>query len=95
METVNGYVCHNCSDVALAKRHIDPAHPKDAQGEPKNPVDKIRETLKTERQEAVTYGGSLAQVAAPADALSVRPVDPSQAPDRVFGRIGERLDLRA
>ena len=25
---VNGYQCRNCSDVDLAKKHIDPAHPK-------------------------------------------------------------------
>ena len=25
--TVNGFVCHNCSDVDRAKRHIDPADP--------------------------------------------------------------------
>lgn len=30
MEMVNGYICHNCSDVALAKKGVDPAHPKDA-----------------------------------------------------------------
>jgi hypothetical protein len=26
---VNGYLCRNCSDVAYAQKHIDPAHPKD------------------------------------------------------------------
>ena len=25
---VDGYQCRNCSDVELAKKHIDPAHPK-------------------------------------------------------------------
>jgi hypothetical protein len=29
MEIVNGYVCQNCTDTALAARNIDPAHPKD------------------------------------------------------------------
>jgi len=29
MQIVNGYVCRDCADVALAKRNIDPAHPKD------------------------------------------------------------------
>jgi hypothetical protein len=28
MELVNGYYCRNCSDVELAKKNIDPAHPK-------------------------------------------------------------------
>ncbi len=26
---VNGYVCRDCSDEALAKRGVDPAHAKD------------------------------------------------------------------
>jgi len=25
---VNGFQCKNCTDVAYAKKHIDPAHPK-------------------------------------------------------------------
>jgi len=25
---VNGYVCRNCADEELAKRGVDPAHPK-------------------------------------------------------------------
>lgn len=29
LELVNGYVCHNCTDVAYAQRNIDPQHPKD------------------------------------------------------------------
>jgi hypothetical protein len=27
--TVNGYSCKNCTEVDEAKKHIDPAHPKD------------------------------------------------------------------
>jgi hypothetical protein len=26
---VNGYACKNCTEVDEAKKHIDPAHPKD------------------------------------------------------------------
>jgi hypothetical protein len=29
MRLVNGYVCSNCTDEELAKRGVDPAHPKD------------------------------------------------------------------
>ena len=25
---VNGFTCKNCTDVAYAQKHIDPAHPK-------------------------------------------------------------------
>jgi hypothetical protein len=30
MTLVNGYVCRDCTDAELAKRGIDPAHPKKA-----------------------------------------------------------------
>ncbi len=35
MEVINGFICRNCTDVELAKRGVDPAHPKD---DPKNPA---------------------------------------------------------
>jgi hypothetical protein len=28
MNLVNGFVCANCTDVELAKRGVDPAHPQ-------------------------------------------------------------------
>ena len=57
IETVNGYVCHNCSDAALAKRNIDPAHPKDGPdgSDRKLQADAMR------RGEAVTLGGNLSR----------------------------------
>ena len=30
MRMVNGYVCRNCADEELAKKGVDPAHPKKA-----------------------------------------------------------------
>ena len=33
MEIVNGYVCRNCSDVAMAKKNIDPVNPQAHQRE--------------------------------------------------------------
>jgi len=35
LQVVNGYVCFNCADVALAKKDINPAHPP---GSPSNPL---------------------------------------------------------
>jgi len=29
MQIVNGYVCKDCTDVLLATKGVDPAHPKD------------------------------------------------------------------
>ncbi len=52
---VNGFQCRNCSDVDLAKKHVDPAHPKsgpfnvDAQSDPTRAA-----------QRAVRFGGKLA-----------------------------------
>jgi hypothetical protein len=45
---VNGFTCHNCTEVDEAKKHIDPAHPKsgpygiDAASDPTNPKNFIR-----------------------------------------------------
>lgn len=50
---VNGFTCHNCTEVDEAKKHIDPAHPKsgpygiDAATDPSNPKSFIQ------------FGGSL------------------------------------
>ena len=30
LRMVNGYVCRNCADEELAKKGVDPAHPKQA-----------------------------------------------------------------
>ena len=29
IQFVNGFQCRNCTDIDYAKKHIDPAHPKD------------------------------------------------------------------
>ena len=56
--TVNGYSCKNCTDVDYAKKHIDPAHPKegpygvDAKSDPK-----------AAHGPAVTFSGQLAALA--------------------------------
>jgi hypothetical protein len=33
IELVNGFVCRDCADVALARRGIDPAKPKEPGGQ--------------------------------------------------------------
>ena len=66
IDIVNGYVCNNCSDVALAKRDINPAHPKDG------PAGQNKSTDPTgiDRNRAVTFGGALARNADNSDASS-------------------------
>lgn len=83
MEVVNGYVCRNCTDVAYAKKGVDPAHPKDGpQGvyaTDKTADGKPAETAS--RGPAVTFGGG---VTAPEGS----PTPAAYAP-------GATLDLRA
>jgi len=55
--TVNGFTCRNCTDVDLAKRHIDPAHPN---------LGPYGIDAPTARGSAVKLGGQLAALTAPA-----------------------------
>jgi len=57
MDVVNGYQCRNCTDIDFAKRHIDPARPKDG------PFG-INKTNGVERGPAVRLAGALASVGA-------------------------------
>jgi hypothetical protein len=52
LEVVNGYVCHSCADVSLAKKGVDPARPKDG------PEAAPAADAPPERAPAVTLGGA-------------------------------------
>ena len=77
---VNGYQCRNCSDVDLAKKHIDPAHPKsgpfgvDASSDPSRIL-----------QDAVSFGGQLAGV----------PTSGSASSNGASSGLGSQLDMMA
>jgi hypothetical protein len=68
LEVVNGYVCRNCSDVDLAKRGVDPAHPKDGP----NGAYKA-ETTPADRGPAVRLDGALAEAAAASPSTRIQP----------------------
>lgn len=51
---VNGYACRNCTDVANAKKHIDPEHPKSG------PYGVNAATDPTVKQPAIKFDGALA-----------------------------------
>jgi hypothetical protein len=63
---VNGFLCHNCTEVDNAKKHIDPAHPRsgpygvDADTDPTNPKSFIQ------------FGGSLSGTEVPTDSTAVQ-----------------------
>ncbi|HEX5264566.1 MAG TPA: hypothetical protein VFW13_13620 [Phenylobacterium sp.] len=68
---VNGYSCKNCTEVDEAKKHIDPAHPKDgpygvfANSQPPNPDDphQTKAASPSGSTPAVTFGGVLSTLA--------------------------------
>jgi hypothetical protein len=49
---VNGFQCRNCTDVDYAKKHIDPAHPKDGPYGVDAPPERRKD-------QAVSFGGAL------------------------------------
>jgi hypothetical protein len=58
MEIVNGYVCRDCTDVANAKRGVDPARPKDG---PNGAEREAREekAQPADHGPAVSFGGAV------------------------------------
>jgi hypothetical protein len=56
MQVVNGFVCQSCSDVDMAKRGIDPAHPED---DPKSPK-YDPQAAQARKDPAVVFSGALA-----------------------------------
>ncbi len=58
---VNGYVCHNCTDVDYAKKGIDPAHPN--KNDPLNPKTKAQNAI-AGADPVVILSGALAKLAA-------------------------------
>ena len=59
---INGFTCRNCAEVDLAKKHIDPAHPKSGP----YGVDAAQDPS---RGPAVLLSGSLSATAQPKDGL--------------------------
>jgi hypothetical protein len=86
--TVNGFTCKNCTDVDMAKKHIDPSHPKDGpfgiNADPsKHPLD-VRKAAR--HGPAVMFGGVLAGVGS---------FDPAKAPAYASGAPGAVLNISA
>jgi hypothetical protein len=85
MEVVNGYVCHNCTDVANAKKGVDPAHPKDGPNGVDAPdsqkATSLREAQDSQaaarRGPAIVLGG---QFASASDVSNVTPTPKGETP---------------
>jgi hypothetical protein len=92
--TVNGFLCKNCTDVAYAKKHIDPAHPKSGPYgiDAKDDSTVQQSTAST----AVTFGGNLSSLNAK-QAPAGDAADPSNAEATAEppSAIGAQLDISA
>jgi len=64
IQVVNGFVCMDCADVALAKKDINPAHPPGSpNADPQSgPGAGSSTTSNSQATPAVTFGGSLSQL---------------------------------
>ena len=78
---VNGFSCKNCTEVDEAKKHIDPAHPKDG---PYGIY--AKQQASSGRGPAVTLGGTLASLAPPVSS------SPATAPAGAAGVAGQQLN---
>jgi hypothetical protein len=83
---VNGYLCTSCCDAAKAKRGENP-HPKP--GEDDKTATKVGDASRADpsRKQAVTFGGTLA------DIMDANAVSPMQAadPSQTTGNLVDRL----
>ena len=91
---VNGFSCKNCTDVELARKHIDPAHPRSG------PYGVNAKTDPSVKSAAVTFGGSLSGLNTKMGVNGAEPSSdsPSQRPGAgaLRGAVsGRQLDLLA
>jgi hypothetical protein len=85
MELVNGYQCRDCTDVAYAKRNIDPQHPKDG------PFG-VNRAEASSHGPAVVLDGKLAPAGPASSVNDVAAVDPARPSGAATG--ARRVDLR-
>jgi hypothetical protein len=91
MEMINGYQCKNCTDVDYAKKHIDPAHPKDGpygvNAQDAGRAGKTEPGRKADRSDVVVFDGALKGLnAAPDQTGSIQKTPTS---------VGAQLDIVA
>ena len=73
--TINGFACKDCTDIDYAKKHIDPAHPKDGPYGINQPKDDDK-VAKGPDEPAVLYAGAVTGPGAidPARREALKPV---------------------
>ncbi|MBR7619666.1 hypothetical protein JKL49_09730 [Phenylobacterium sp. 20VBR1] len=89
METINGFQCKDCTDAAYAKKHIDPAHPKDGPFGVNAPEERKPHKTEPRRDPAVVFGGALSNLNTSASSQN------ETGGDRSRQTSGALVDLRA
>ncbi|HEY4265086.1 MAG TPA: hypothetical protein VGM72_07195 [Micropepsaceae bacterium] len=88
LNIVNGYVCHNCTDVENAKKGVDPAHPK-KDSAPQSPT----KTGIAQSNPAVILSGALAKTGAAKPAGSGLTNQAPNAPPLAIPETGDSVNL--
>lgn len=90
MEIINGFRCKDCTDAALASRHIDPAHPKDG---PYGVFAKDNPDASSRAKDhSVVFGGILTSLSQARDGGASDPARANPTPDKTAGT---QLDISA
>ena len=103
IQVVNGYVCMDCADVALAKKDINPAHPPNSPNAqpPSTGLDGSSTSGNSQSTPAVTFGGTLSQTQGAASVqqpggTSQTNTDPSQTNSLAYNsNNGSQINLYA
>jgi hypothetical protein len=86
---VNGFSCKNCTDVALAKKHIDPAHPRSG---PYGINAKTDPTVS--KNAAVAFGGALGGLNTKSNTDNANPSPDVTTPQSEQTAAGTQLDIQ-
>jgi hypothetical protein len=87
---VNGFSCKNCTDVDLAKKHIDPAHPRSG---PYGVNAKTDPTVN--KDAAVTFGGALSWLNTKSNAGGANLLSNATPPGSEQTPAGAQVDIQA
>jgi hypothetical protein len=73
--TINGFACKDCTDIDYARKHIDPAHPKNGPYDINKPRDED-DKAKGQSDSSVLYAGAVTGPGAidPAQRAALKPV---------------------
>lgn len=94
MEVVHGFVCRDCTDIDLAKKDIDPAHPRDGPFRRDAP-EKVREREHAKEVEQAKQAGKPGEVRDGNGDVATNSGEPRALPLATSGSIGTKVNVYA